>query len=275
MLCIPERPPAPPFGVVWCRRSLQYAPAVLLGPPFDSCLQNHLDLHAVLWLEEYLESWPNTVVIVSHAREFLNATCTDIIHLHNEKLEQYRGNFAAFLGAREEKLANASKAAEAQTRRKEQMQQVRRKEKIVGRQHALPHLLPPAGTSTALNEVHKTSDPARGHPASCPCRASQFIDKFRFNAKRASLVQSRIKALDRMSAIDLEVPEAEVNFKFPMTDAGEIDNVVSFSDVSFNYPKAPTIFSNVSFGIDSKSRIALVGANGAGMPPPLNLLLTP
>lgn len=42
---------------------------------------NHLDLDAVLWLEDYLRSFPNTVVVVSHAREFLNEVCTDIIHL--------------------------------------------------------------------------------------------------------------------------------------------------------------------------------------------------
>lgn len=35
-------------------------------------LQNHLDLHAVLWLETYLVKWPKTVIVVSHAREFLN-----------------------------------------------------------------------------------------------------------------------------------------------------------------------------------------------------------
>lgn len=38
--------------------------------------QNHLDLHAVLWLEAYLVKWPKTCIVVSHAREFLNTvTC--------------------------------------------------------------------------------------------------------------------------------------------------------------------------------------------------------
>lgn len=40
---------------------------------------NHLDLHAVLWLEEYLKSYENTVVIVSHARGFLNEVCTGVL----------------------------------------------------------------------------------------------------------------------------------------------------------------------------------------------------
>ena len=40
---------------------------------------NHLDLDATLWLEDYLQTWTNTLVVVSHARNFLNAVCTDII----------------------------------------------------------------------------------------------------------------------------------------------------------------------------------------------------
>jgi ATP-binding cassette subfamily F protein 3 len=40
---------------------------------------NHLDLDAVMWLEDYLETCQHTVIVVSHAREFLNAVCTDII----------------------------------------------------------------------------------------------------------------------------------------------------------------------------------------------------
>jgi ATPase subunit of ABC transporter with duplicated ATPase domains len=38
---------------------------------------------AVLWLEEYLIQWPKTLLVVSHAREFLNAVCTDVLHLHS------------------------------------------------------------------------------------------------------------------------------------------------------------------------------------------------
>jgi ATP-binding cassette subfamily F protein 3 len=40
-------------------------------------------MYAVLWLEEYLIQWPKTLLVVSHAREFLNAVCTDMLHLHS------------------------------------------------------------------------------------------------------------------------------------------------------------------------------------------------
>ena len=48
-------------------------------------------IDAVMWLEDYLVKCKNTVVVVSHAREFLNVVCSDIIHFKDEKLEYYKG----------------------------------------------------------------------------------------------------------------------------------------------------------------------------------------
>lgn len=54
---------------------------------------NHLDFPAVLWLENYLCEWPNTLVVVSHDRDLLDTVSTDIIHLHSYRLDSYRGNY--------------------------------------------------------------------------------------------------------------------------------------------------------------------------------------
>ncbi|PNH00025.1 ABC transporter F family member 4 [Tetrabaena socialis] len=73
---------------------------------------NHLDLRAVLWLEEYLMRWKKTLIVVSHDRDFLNSVTTDIIHLHDNKLHQYRGNFAQFEEMYEQKRREVNKAFE-------------------------------------------------------------------------------------------------------------------------------------------------------------------
>lgn len=44
---------------------------------------NHLDLNALIWLEDYIRKLDITVVIVSHARDFLNATVEEVIHFFN------------------------------------------------------------------------------------------------------------------------------------------------------------------------------------------------
>lgn len=65
---------------------------------------NHLDLNAVMWLEDYIVMLDITVIIVSHAREFLNATVDEIIYLFNKKLHYYKGDFDNFEKVKNEKM---------------------------------------------------------------------------------------------------------------------------------------------------------------------------
>jgi ATP-binding cassette subfamily F protein 3 len=97
-----------------------------------------------------------------------------------------------------------------------------------------------------------------------------FVDKFRYNAKRASLVQSRIKAIEKETVI--EEVEQEEEFKFDFYDAGQLGRpIVAVEGITFGYPpKDPSqpkplpLFKNVHANIDQSSRIALVGPNGCG-----------
>jgi ATP-binding cassette subfamily F protein 1 len=66
----------------------------------------------VLWLEEYLQRWKKTLVVVSHDRDFLNTVCSDVIHLHDLKLATYRGNFEQFEDMYEQRRREANKAFE-------------------------------------------------------------------------------------------------------------------------------------------------------------------
>ncbi|ESN93859.1 hypothetical protein HELRODRAFT_180511 [Helobdella robusta] len=59
---------------------------------------NHLDLNAVIWLDNYLQGWKKTLLVVSHDQSFLDNVCTDIIHLDQQKLFYYRGNYVAIVG---------------------------------------------------------------------------------------------------------------------------------------------------------------------------------
>eukprot|EP01080_Neovahlkampfia_damariscottae_P000492 gene492-8006_t len=83
---------------------------------------NHLDLHAVLWLEKYLAEYKNTMIVVSHDRNFLNEVCTDIIHFNNHTLSYYKGDFYTFEKARNERLMNQQKTFEAQQKQKEHVE---------------------------------------------------------------------------------------------------------------------------------------------------------
>jgi ATP-binding cassette subfamily F protein 3 len=91
-----------------------------LAQPSDLLLldepTNHLDLDAVLWLEEWIGSYPGTLLIISHDREFLDSVVGHIVHVHAEQATQYTGNYAEFERARAEALAQQGKAHERQQR---------------------------------------------------------------------------------------------------------------------------------------------------------------
>lgn len=62
----------------------------------------------------------------------------------------------------------------------------------------------------------------------------EFVDKFRFNAKRASLVQSRIKAIEREDVVDAVVEDREFSFSF--SDSGQLGRpIIQLDGVSFGY----------------------------------------
>ena len=54
---------------------------------------NGLDLESITWLEDFLMDFPNTVIVVSHDRHFLNTVCTNICDIDFGKIRQYSGNY--------------------------------------------------------------------------------------------------------------------------------------------------------------------------------------
>jgi len=124
----------------------------------------------------------------------------------------------------------------------------------------------------------------------------KFVDKFRANAKRAAMAQSRIKLLQRMEEDRVVLPGEEQEFAFSFPEPGPLTGShgsLQLSDVTFGYAARqrvaatdlgddtappPTVtpkilFKGVDFSVDMDSRAALVGPNGAGKTTLLKLLL--
>lgn len=65
---------------------------------------NHLDLDAVMWLERWLQAYRGTLVLISHDRDFLDPVVGRIIHIENQTLNEYTGNYSSFENQRAQKL---------------------------------------------------------------------------------------------------------------------------------------------------------------------------
>ncbi|XP_036208754.1 ATP-binding cassette sub-family F member 3 isoform X2 [Myotis myotis] len=184
---------------------------------------NMLDVRAILWLENYLQTWPSTILVVSHDRNFLNAIATDIIHLHSQRLDGYRGDFETFIKSKQERLLNQQREYEAQQQYRQHIQ--------------------------------------------------VFIDRFRYNANRASQVQSKLKMLEKLPELKPVDKELEVVMKFPDGFEKFSPPILQLDEVDFYYDPKHVIFSRLSVSADLESRICVVGENGAGKSTMLKLLM--
>ncbi|KAI0735884.1 P-loop containing nucleoside triphosphate hydrolase protein [Earliella scabrosa] len=150
-------------------RALFVKPALLL---LDEP-SNHIDLNALAWLEDYLQTWPGTLLVVSHDRAFLDAVATDIVHMHSGRLDYYKGNFTQFYSTKSERDRNLRKEYETQMEYRKHLQafidrwrynanraaQAQSKIKILEK---LPELTPPEEEDTEtfrFPECEKISPP--------------------------------------------------------------------------------------------------------------------
>jgi len=201
-------------------RALFLAPTLLL---LDEPT-NHLDLNAVIWLDNYLQQWKKTLLVVSHDQSFLDNVCTDILHLDQQKLFNYKGNYSSFKKMYKQKLREQEKAYEKQEK------QIR-----------------------ALKASGKSGKQAE---AQAKTTTGQKQKKGASKKEQEEMAQEHQQLLQRPK---------EYKVKFTIKSPPPLNPpILGLADASFGYPGQPKLFNKVDFGIDMKSRIAIVGPNGVG-----------
>ncbi|MFN3677355.1 MAG: ABC-F family ATP-binding cassette domain-containing protein [Sphingomonas pseudosanguinis] len=83
---------------------------------------NHLDLEAVMWLEDFLKSYRATILLVSHERDFLNNVVDHILHLQGGKVTLYPGGYDSFERQRAERMAQLAAAKANQDAQRAKLQ---------------------------------------------------------------------------------------------------------------------------------------------------------
>ncbi|MBF6612031.1 MAG: ABC-F family ATP-binding cassette domain-containing protein [Chloroflexi bacterium] len=207
---------------------------------------NHLDVEALEWLESFVQSYPNSALIVSHDREFLDRTVTGVLYLDEEThtLKSYEGSYSHFEEAQEQEHEAHIQAW------KLQQEYVARVERDI---HAMK--------DGALNIERGTTPRQPGVR--------------RLARKKARLAKSRERKLERYMAADERVEKPRPNWWLKL-DFGpapmEGKSVVRVEDLSFTYPGGAPLLEGVSLDVQYGDRIALVGPNGAGKTTLLRLI---
>ena len=195
---------------------------------------NHLDLNAVIWLDNYLQGWKKTLLIVSHDQSFLDNVCTDIIHLDQEKLYYYKGNYTMFKKMYVQKKKEMIKDYEKQEKRLKEMKA--------------------AGKSKAVAEKKQKEVLTRKQEKN----RSKLTKPDDDETGKTELIQ---KPRDYI-----------VKFSFP--EPSQLPPpILGLHDCQFGYDPKKPLFKKCDFGIDMSSRIAIVGPNGVGKSTFLKLLV--
>ena len=94
-----------------------YSDVLLLDEP-----TNHLDLEASLWLENHLQKYKGTLILISHDKNILNTLCDHILHFDHQKLRLYGGNYDTFVTTRNLQQEMQLKQAEKQEQKRKHLQ---------------------------------------------------------------------------------------------------------------------------------------------------------
>jgi len=174
---------------------------------------NHLDIESIGWLEEFITTQANAVVLISHDRAFIDAVTTRTIELTMGRIYDYKVNYSKYVELRGERRQQQLHAWEAQQK---QIQEI-----------------------------------------------EEFIERFRAQAAKAVLVQSRIRQLEKMERVEIdEEDKSSVRIKFqPATRSGNYPLTVDM--VTKKYDDY-LVFEHANLMIERGEKIALAGKNGEG-----------
>ncbi|KFA40332.1 ABC-F family ATP-binding cassette domain-containing protein [Xylella fastidiosa subsp. multiplex] len=195
---------------------------------------NHLDMDAVFWLEQWLQKYPGTLLLISHDREFLDNVATHILHLHDGNAKLYVGGYTDFERQRAEQLRQQQIAFE-----KEQAERV--------------HL------QSFIDRFKAKASKAKQAQSRIK-RLEKLAGTEAVRMEREFRITFAPPTKQPHSLITLRQVNCGYSVLFPSTPSDPPP-----VDIHAAAPSQPAvILHRVDFGLEAGDRIGLLGPNGAG-----------
>ncbi len=169
---------------------------------------NNLDAESVLWLENFLDGFQNTVIVVSHDRHFLDAVCNYMADLDFGKITMYPGNYSFWYESSQ----------------------------LVLRQR---------------QDANKKTEDRRKE-------LEEFVRRFSANASKSKQATSRQKLLQKLTLEDIKPSSRRYPYIAFKSEREPGNQLLSVENLSAKVD-GQTIFKNVSFTLDKKDKVAIVG----------------
>jgi ATPase subunit of ABC transporter with duplicated ATPase domains len=169
---------------------------------------NGLDAETVLWLENFLDGFQNTVIVVSHDRHFLDAVCNYMADLDFSKITMYPGNYSFWY--------ESSQLALRQRQ-----------------------------------EVNKKTEDKRKE-------LEEFVRRFSANASKSKQATSRQKLLQKLTLEEIKPSSRKYPYIAFKAEREAGNQLLTVENLSASVD-GEVIFRNVSFTLDKKDKVAIVG----------------
>lgn len=202
---------------------------------------NHLDNESLVWLEEWLLSYPGTLVFVSHDRTFLDHVATGICELNQDGARKYPGGYEEYkLHKEREKREQETKYRKQELAKKALEESIRKYQEWFHKSH-----------SNAGN-VTETRAAASYYKA----RANKNISRYHAKQKQLERLEGdRVERPSEGPKVSMELKEGAFNAR----------TFVQLEDVEYQYEgNLVPVFTGVRLAIERGKRLALLGPNGSG-----------
>jgi len=244
---------------------------------------NHLDLEAVLYVQEYLVENDLTALIVSHDGSFLDACCTDMIKFDNAKLHYHVGNYTSFRQMEEEAFQRHRNTGDAVARKEKKAKEFIAKQKSMAnskhrddnkQKQAAERQKKLGRVGLFAENGHRFSLLAEGKTGGAGANRAGHIFG---NYTSTNGMQSAFVSNEKVAFGD---DKQLLNFKFPAApplsgSSGEGWGIplVTMERAAFGYTPETIILQQMTLGVSTGSRIAIVGKNGSGKSTLVKLLV--